>query len=1336
MLDFLSIGVIDYPRKPSIDIYPRFIVKTKSDDLMIKGGDFYAVYDEKTKMWVTDEQYVIDYVDRELRKKKNELEMHVDGVDKTISCAYMFNSDSGSIDRWHKYVQKQMRDQFHQLDERVTFTNTKIERDDYVSKTVGYPLEQGSTAAYDEVMSTLYNEEDRRKLEWAVGSVISGDSKMIQKFIVLCGEPGAGKGTFLEILGKLLNGYCETFDAKSLGMSNSSFSLEAFKNNPLVAISSDTDLSKIEDNTRLNTIVSHEPIEINAKFERKYTSKIMSFLFMGTNKKVKITDAQSGLIRRLIDVYPSGERIPFERYNQLMSQIDFELSGIAWHCLDVYKTYGRSYYDAYVPKSMIKDTNDFYGFMDYYHEEFEKEPYTTLKDVWGLYKEYCSYAEIKYPMSMRQVGSELKQYFHEYKDRYNIQGRYLRNVYIGFLEHKFDSILPTEEEIRKGYTWIQLAQNKSRLDDLLKDCPAQLAKEDGSPKMKWSYVKTKLSDIDTEELHWVKPPEMHVVVDFDLKDEEGNKSLAQNITAASKWPKTYAEVSKSGQGIHLHYKYLGNVSELNYQYDDGIEIKTFKGNSSLRRKLTKCNDVPISSISSGLPLKPKKGRDEMLDFNEVMNEKKIRAFVTNCLAKKHHGATKPEMDFMFKVLSDAYANGVAYDITDMKTDIYHFADKSTNQRLVCQNIARKLPLASRVDVSDVIVSSNEGSIIFFDVEVFPNLFVLVYKEEGEDKKCVSLINPTPLDIEKLCNHKLVGFNNRRYDNHILYGRMVEKFDNYQLYRLSQNIIAGKQNAMFRQAYNLSYTDIYDFSSKKQSLKKFEIELGIHHQELGLPWDKDVPEELWDKVAEYCQNDVIATEAVWNARHADFVAREILAKLAGMSVNSTTNSLTTKIIFGDVKDPELIYTDLATGDQFGADDTKIGTLDVCFPGYTFDSGVNMYKGEDVGKGGYVYAEPGIYQNVALLDVASMHPTSIEELNAFGKYTKMFSDIKRARLYIKHRDFESAKMMLDGKLAPYLEDESQADALAGALKIAINSVYGLTSASFNNPFRDKRNINNIVALRGALFMVDLKHAVQEQGYTVAHIKTDSIKIPDADSKIIDFVMEFGKKYGYTFEHEATYSKMCLVNNAVYIAKYNDGDHEYKLSTGEKLKTPWAATGTQFQIPYVFKKLFSKHPIKFEDMCETKSVTTAIYLDMNETLPQLGLKEVKELSDIDKVLKDDSALSDYCSKMNMTREEVGARYTELMSKEARSHEYVFIGKVGSFCPMVEGSGGGILYREKDGKYNSVGGTKGYRWLESEMVKDLDKESKIDISYYDALVNEAKETIMQYGDFEAFVS
>lgn len=84
-----------------------------------------------------------------------------------------------------------------------------------------------------------------------------------------------------------------------------------------------------------------------------------------------------------------------------------------------------------------------------------------------------------------------------------------------------------------------------------------------------------------------------------------------------------------------------------------------------------------------------------------------------------------------------------------------------------------------------------------------------------------------------------------------------------------------------------------------------IKAGTHHQELGLPWDQPVPEKLWDKVAEYCCNDVVATEAAFHYLKADWTARQILADLAGMSVNDTTNTLTTRIIFGGNKTPQSV-----------------------------------------------------------------------------------------------------------------------------------------------------------------------------------------------------------------------------------------------------------------------------------------------------------------------------------------------------------------------------------------------------------------------------------------------
>ena len=1297
MLDFLMVSTRPGKRAGVTEVYPRFIIK-KSDDLMIRGSDFYAIWIEERGLWSTDEQDALQLIDRELDKKAEEVKATHDGVVRVL---YMWDAENGMIDSWHKYCQKRMRNSFHMLDEKLIFSNSETNKKDYASKRLPYPLEKGDHSAFDKLISTLYTEEEKRKIEWAIGAIVTGESKKIQKFMVLYGAAGTGKSTILNVIQQLFEGYYSVFDAKALGSASNVFALEAFSTNPLVAIQHDGDLSKIEDNTRLNSLVSHELMTINEKFKSTYSNRFKCFLFMGTNRPVKITDAKSGLIRRLIDVSPSGNKLDPKEYKTITKQVSFELGAIAYHCQEVYLS-DPGYYDDYIPTTMMGASNDFYNFViDAYHV-FLKEDGTTLKAAWEMYKTYCDDAKVSYPFSQRNFKEELKNYFWEFNDRFNLEdGSRVRSYYSGFRTDKFDTGESKKKPEKPKKKLLELNCTESIFDKECSDCFAQYATSKGTPSEKWDTVTSRLSELDTSKIHYVRVPENHIIIDFDIPNDNGNKCLERNLEEASKWPATYAELSKSGQGVHLHYIYTGDVAKLSRIYDEHIEVKVFLADkkSSLRRKLTKCNDLPIATISSGLPLK---GEDKLMNFEGIKNEKGIRTSIMKNLNKEVHAATKPSIDFIYKILEDAYNSGLSYDVSDMYNAVLAFAAQSTNQSDYCMKLVGKMHFKS--DEPSVNTETNEAPIVFYDVEVFPNLFLVNWKFEGEGKAVVRMINPKPSEIESLMRYRLIGFNCRRYDNHILYARLMG-YTNEQLYNLSQSIVNGDKNAFFGEAYNVSYTDVYDFCSKKQSLKKWEIELGIHHKELGLPWDQPVPEERWVEVAEYCDNDVIATEAVFNARKGDFAARQVLARLAKGTVNDTTNSLSTKFIFGNNRKPQdqFNYRDMGRvtegtsgvtitekgvfynefGDEYTLFDEKMRPV---FPGYKYERGVSTYRGEEVGEGGYVYAEPGMYTNVALLDVASMHPSSIIAEELFGKvYTARFKDVKDARLAIKHKEFDKARKMLDGALAEFIDELENgetwftADDLAQALKIVINSIYGLTAAGFDNPFRDPRNIDNIVAKRGALFMVNLKHEVQRQGFTVAHIKTDSIKIPNATPEIIQYVTDYGKQYGYDFEHEATYDRMCLVNDAVYIAKYQDGE--------------WTATGTQFQVPYVFKKLFSKEPIEFEDLCETKAVSTALYLDKNETLSE------------------------------------------------DEHNYRFIGKVGQFCPIKPGCGGGELLREgkdKDGniKYSSATGAKGYRWLESEMVKTLGKEDDIDLGYYNAMVDAAVDTISQYGDFEWFVS
>ena len=1347
MLDFLKIRHRN--TKSGYEVYPNFIVGTRHKDLMIRGGDFYAIWDEDQGLWSTDEGDAIRLIDREIDAYVNE---HKAFLGDNVRRLYMWDSESGSIDDWHRYCQKQMRDSYHMLDENLIFSNSGVNKNDYASKRLNYPLEPGNIDAWNLIVSTLYSEKERHKIEWCIGSIVTGDSKQIQKFAVLYGAAGTGKSTILNIIQQLFDGYYSVFDAKALGSSSNSFALEAFKTNPLVAIQHDGDLSKIEDNTRLNSLVSHELMTVNEKFKSTYANRFKCFLFMGTNKPVRITDGKSGLIRRLIDISPSGKKLSASEYRKAMKQVTFELGAIACHCRDVYLD-DPNYYDDYIPISMMGASNDFYNFIIDSYSVFLKEDGTTLKSAWARYNTYCDEAKVPYPMSQRNFKEELKNYFWNFEDRFALEdGSRVRSYYSGFRTDKFnESEKKPEGKIEKSISnWIEMKEQESIFDKECADYPAQYASKEETPMNKWEKVKTKLSGINTSKIHYVKVPENHIVIDFDIKDDKGNKSYDLNLAAASNWPATYAELSKGGAGIHLHYIYTGDVSSLSRLYDDNIEVKVFTGNSSLRRKLTKCNNLPIATISSGLPLKEEK----MIDTNIVQTEKGLRTTIKKCLAKEVHAGTKCNVDFIFKILEDAYDSGLHYDVSDMYNEIFAFAANSTNQSDYCIKLVSKMHFKSEEPSANK--DESEAPIAFYDIEVFPNLFLVNWKQEGEGKPVVRMINPTPADIEDLIRFRLIGFNCRRYDNHLIYARLMG-YTNEQLYKLSQKIISGDRNAFFGEAYNLSYTDVYDFASagNKKSLKKLEIEMGIHHQELGLPWDEPVPEELWPKVAEYCDNDVIATEAAFNYLSADWTARQILADITGMTVNDTTNTLSTRFIFGSNRKPqsEFNYRDMSQpvtdlsketydflADKFpemmSRTHGEAGSLLPYFPGYKFDHGKSTYRGEEVGEGGYAEGLPGIYGNVALLDVASMHPHSVMAECLFGvRYTTAFKEIVEARVAIKHEDWDTVNNMLDGKLKPYvqkvIDGEITSKQLADALKTVINSVYGLTSAGFENPFRDPRNIDNIVAKRGALFMLDLRHEVRKRGFTVAHIKTDSIKIPDATPEIIQFVMDFGKQYGYTFEHEATYDRMCLVNDAVYIAKYKDPEECEKLygyipGDNKKKGGHWTATGKQFAVPYLFKTLFSHEAIEFEDMCETFAVSKGdLYLDMNETLPDVSGYE-KELDKLETMYKK-GKLSDTAF------EPESMRLKELIEP---GHDMRFVGRVGQFCPIKPGRGGGLLYRVSDGKNYAAPGSTGFRWLESEFVKGSGDTDIIDRSFYQKLIDDAVESIARYGDFEWFIS
>ena len=1245
-----------------------------SADLMIRGRDFYAVWDEDVGLWSQSLNRLCDIIDDYMDGYAME-----QGLPDS-SVMHLRDDSTRLRTRLVNYF-KQCEDNFEELDPEVTFLGEAKPKSAHISTCVPYKLESGEPELYDELMGILYSDTEREKLEWAVGSIIAGDSKKLQKFIVLYGESGTGKSTFLRIVAALFPGkYLTTFDANSIG-SNKNFVLDVFRENPLVAIQDDGDLSKIKDNTKLNQIVSHESLLVEEKYKASYSMSIKTFLFIGTNRPVEITETRSGLLRRLIDVKPTGSRMDYMRFSVIFPQLlTTELGKIARRCLDVYLRLGEHAYDTYVPETMLGSTNQVYNFISDNLEFFVKNrQYCSRESIWQLYKAWCEDSgEIQKKRIV--LGVEMQPYYHDYKVDWYLEiggaKQHMRNVFFDFKQELFDHYPVKVDQRAVEPPMLILDKTDSWLEREYASYPAQYFTEEGDRlERKWDNCMTRLSDINTSRLHGVRYEPNHVVIDFDLKDAMGNKDAGLNLAAAAKWPDTYAEFSKSGAGVHLHYLYAGDPEELAAQVAPHIDIRTMVGKSCDRRAFTLCNDKPVAILSDGVL--PKKGerRRKVIDIEGFKDEKLLRNQIKKTLRKEVHPHTTPSVDFIAKLLDEAYASGKFYDVRDLMPAVQVFANNSTNQSVHCIKKFSEMkfccadaeepadfPLVDKPRDDRRIIPNEE--LTFYDIEIFSNVFIICYKHYGKNR-VMKLINPSAEEVRKLYDFNLVGFNNRGYDNHLIWAAGMLNYNPYQLYCVSKKIIDNDPSfRKYPQAYGISYTDVYDFAAapNKMGLKKWEIKLGLTHIENQYDWDEPLPESHWFEVCEYCANDVLATEALFDHLHDDYTARCILAELADSTPNQSTRNLMKRIIFGDDKNPraKLVYTDLSED----------------FPGYKFEGGVSTYKGYKVGEGGFVYAEPGIYSNVETFDVASMHPASCIALNYLGPYTQKYAEIRQARIFIKHGDYDGARGLLDGVLGPFLDDpDMDPKNLANALKTALNSLYGYTKMTTALDFVHPKNKDNIIAKRGALFMINLLEEVKARGGHVVHIKTDSIKVVDPDEELEEFIFSYGEQWGYEFEIESCYDRMALVNDAVYIAHDDDG---------------WHATGQQFAEPYVYKTLFSLEDTEFNDYTVTKTVSNKgkMYIDIDKDLDE------------------------------------------------NKHTYKFVGAVGRFCPVNENLlGGGPLLVLRGDKYNAVTGTKGYCWKEADLVKEAHEEDSINTSYFEALADKAVNTIAQYGDFKKFV-
>ena len=1342
-------------------------------DIFARGGTFEYYWNGSE--WSSDQTKLVNEIDQLILKNRNKI--LAEHPDAKIQVQLARNSSSGIVNRFYLYC-KQLQDKQGSFNTRIFYDNDNPKREDYSTYKLPYHPEDGPCLAFDELATTLYDQVELDKILWGLGALYTGNMPYIQKFLYLYGPGGSGKGTMIDIIQQLFGDYAHTIALDRL-TNGSEFGSGSVADVPLL-IDQDSKIDKIKKDTDLLKLVSHEEVIVRKMRQDGYPVRFNGLLVTASNARFDARDADAGINRRALVVHPSGRKIPPDRYKYLMNQIKFELNHIAQKAINTYNKLGMAYYENSRDEEMLKWNDPFYACVSENMSMFKDG--ITLGQASSLYKEYLEDLGFSTVGYKNKTKLNLEKYYKDFKESKMIDGVRLTKYYSDFNYERFPSLASgdKEEETSEEPSWLNLSKQTSLFDEEAKDYPAQLTKEDGTPKYKWDSVRTTLKDINTKELHYVKVPQNHIVLDFDMKNENGEKDLELNIKEALQYPPTYAEVSKSGGGLHLHYWYDGEVTDLKNLIKDDVEIKVFTGNSSLRRKLVKCNNKPIAHIATGLPLK-EKDVTMYKDIEDIhWTESKLRKFIENCMDKSHHGATKPEVDFIYSELQKAEATGVRYNLTDMYDALFKFAMRSTHNRDYCIDIINKLPL-STYQTEEEVGNGNDvvddKDIVFFDVEVFSNLFLVCWKKNGVeipdwvfddlDTHCIDNLylamadssdilkkewyaqnkdnygiwfNPSMNQLEYLLQFPLVGFNNRKYDNHILYNASLGASP-MDLYMQSQNIINKTgDGGMKPAAYNLSYADLYEFMDVKQSLKKWEIALGIKHDEFEFPWDQPLDKSNWVRCAQYCMHDVAATDILFNDENAGkpaWTARKVLCELTDMAPNTKTQTLAEKFLFGDDPRPQdsFEYYDLARE----------------FPGYTFDPNrkpKSDYKGKDPSEGGYVSSKPGVYgvsakdvlnghvldtetgrsKLIVYIDVASLHPHSLIAINYFGKYTRKFKALVECRIYIKHGDLEKAAHAFDDidpslseKLSKYLNDPSMIGGLAHAMKIIINIVYGMTSAPYDNKFRDPRNVDNIVAKRGALFMMMLEEEMTERGCNIIHVKTDSMKITNYLQEDIDYAMKRANEFGYTFEIECIYDRLALVNKAVLI-----GHHEGEEEFGSKA---WEAVGSQFAEPFVYKKLFSHEEIQEADFMNLKAVKTSIYLGKrfigknanvyasNTGEDLLSAREVNIAQSIQ--VRAQKPIDKYLPKRD---------YEGLSIVEQEANRVAKISKELDLKPeLVQNIIDNNFPKTTVTKYNYVTGTKGYKWGLASEYKGKDD---VDMYYYKRLVDEAVDSIYDVGD------
>lgn len=428
-------------------------------------------------------------------------------------------------------------------------------------------------------------------------------------------------------------------------------------------------------------------------------------------------------------------------------------------------------------------------------------------------------------------------------------------------------------------------------------------------------------------------------------------------------------------------------------------------------------------------------------------------------------------------------------------------------------------------------SLNEADLLFCDVEVFKHNAFIVFKDITGAEVAV-YHNKFDGMTETIQGKTLVGYNINYYDIHII-NAMLELQTPEQIKRLNDRIIIHGEK--LRNDYGIPTLDCFQqIHISMPSLKKIEGNIGrmILESEVDFTIERALTPAEYQEALDYCRYDVDMTIEVYKKRVHNYFEPKMslvnrLGKESAINWNTTTisaNLLTPKPI---PKWSSLRLHRYAMANRDEKNMAMFKHVPEAVQEHWLDKVENNFSGEykgnisiekfgcdiEFGFGG-LHGVSKHYKDVTdvkLLDVASMYPHIILNINALDSASGIYQDMLLERIDIKHKD----------------------RVLSDALKLVLNSVYGNLKNKYSILFDPLKSVS--VCIYGQIALYALCERLSET-CNIININTDGVAFTTESDDYIDIWKQWEKDFVLTLE-EDNYDRFIQKNVNNYIAVEGD-------------------------------------------------------------------------------------------------------------------------------------------------------------------------------------------------------